>query len=1026
MDDISQSGVAFNIDTFEAIVNIMRQQDSSDKLEEERNRVAEILNQFIKREDIFSFSIEALQSNMSAYSKYYIVQGIRNSIKKFWEIQSEEFREEFKSFFFQYIISIVQSNSAHYLIEICNSALIDIFFFDFPDKWPDILQDLVNSSEVSLQNCINVFKILTSMCEFINETESNYITVKRSIEVKTAFKEYTENIINFVIKAVVSSENDEQIKSGLISLRQLIGFLNNEQYLRVDILNPIYSILARTDKHGIEIIEILSDYISLLHDVEGSEELQNTTFNVTIQVFNYLAGEDFSKAPELLENEEFQYTFITDLTDIISQLMEYVNTQEFFQLLRWVYIMTENAPERIANEIITFWSKFLRQLAIAYIDDPQINETIEQFYHSLRQELIYLVPQPLTSSKYLDDDEREKNTMISMGLITVDFFPPRECITLLTNKNPDDMISIILDNFKNLDLEKLDLKKFTGLLFSSGLVAISLDPDYLDTYLKELFQILFGLSEQFSDLQMKYLIAKTICFVTWSMNRYLDIPTNYAITRALILKILDFMVEDDFEMQFYAIHAMKQLGIKSRNTLTKSPSEDEKSLLQIFCEKTDEISEKLYIENLPELYDCLGLWIPRNPPENEVFTASWVWDHLAERILNFISNSPLNNEQELQLLVAQVKAMANIANFCKIPCSDMMKEFFEALCQLYLTFSNKLVESGIFDDDNLNQFGLLIALIKSSIMKLFDRTISNNPAKNEICSNVIIPITFNQIVIDYVNLPPIGRTPEVFNLMNSICRKHQQNFVENLQLVLTNLYLPTVQMFGDNFDSFLNVRFSFYAFLSNMCTINQILSKLGEEGSDEVLNCLENGATNPYERISNNALIGIINLFNEAYKSMKYDEISLKFIEKHLLDEICFMFNMLIDPTYKCTFDRQISAISNLCSREYAQARAEEIFYRVCSLFPNRPSQEIGEILHNAFTSFNTLIDLRNSVKSFVISVTQISPLDPDLNKQEAKEQAAKLAEQFKDVTGYVYNQAEESSNRNHLDIAQNVSSITI
>lgn len=1011
-----------NIDMLNSMVSMMDLPPgtSPDYIE----TINDYLTKFIHRDDVNTFAIPALQSEISPKSKFYVFQAIRNFIKEKWAIQEKEFQESLKSFIFQFIIDIVNANLPIFLIKIANQTLVDLIILEWPQNWPNVLPDLLNTSSISPQICANIFDILNCLSIQVKEAEENYITIQRANEVKNFIQENIEMIISFILTTTSQQTDVIYIKAGLMCIKSYIEFLTTQQLFQTELIQNILNQYANQATYEIEVIEILSEVLSSAQITDETQQQFVEIFVLTTKMLYSAVGEDFSKAPQLLNDETFIHTFVTEFTQVVLRIQECTYSEDFEaaynQIMQWMVYISANSSDDIFSLTLDYWVCVLRNvfpgILMEYLD---LSDVVESVCMQLLKIFIERMPQPLVERSIIDDDERVHNIYQNSTSLGSDYFNAQQCVALLTNYYKQEMLSLINAAYEVIDIN--DLSSFPSLLWITGAVGSSLPVEDCEELFPIILQNLFGISNSTEDIQIKYLCAKGICFISWSFYKYLQQQDHYVILKAVISKILEFMVEEDSELQLHSIVALRYFSSHMKKIFWDSPIEGEKSLLYCIVESTDNILSHLMQEYVPDFYEALAIFVQGIPASSENFdiTPLTLWGNVISKIEGLLGNAEIDEETKLTNTLTMMKAFIRISAFCKASNFPYLPMFLNNAIQLYLSSSETLQNS--ITETGLDQRGTLLLVINSQILTILDRMLAYG-SNLEISKDIVMVVTLNQIIDDYFNLNPFARSPNIFWLLNSIIKKFPTDVTPFLPKILDKVYVPTMAMISD-FKSFNEFRRPFSMFVASLMSRQKIIEEVGESGTDELLNCLKFFCNHQYQQVHDHGLNGIYNIVFGAYHDIRTETAALAFLEKNFMDIVFFLFGIILNISYKFSFDYQVSTIKNILGHDYAKAHAEEIFTRLCES-TNVDPHFINSLLEILFGDTVDLSEARDALKTLVILVTKISPTDPDLNKEEQRILASQFSEKFKNIPGYTASNA--LSNGPQFDLAQNVSSISI
>ncbi|EAX75816.1 exportin, putative, partial [Trichomonas vaginalis G3] len=193
---------------------------------------------FIKRDDAYKCVKDVLGSEFSSGTKYIALTALLDAVKFRWLSLPNDFKEEIKQYINIFIDNYIENNGEQSHISEANLILVEIAKYDFPERWPSFLSDLLQMSHKSQNHCKNVFSILSTLADEVEECFENSLTSVRSQEMKEELEKYIDSIIN-LIQETFETNNTSLIQSSLATLGRLVTYLNPEVLLQSSLLNEL-------------------------------------------------------------------------------------------------------------------------------------------------------------------------------------------------------------------------------------------------------------------------------------------------------------------------------------------------------------------------------------------------------------------------------------------------------------------------------------------------------------------------------------------------------------------------------------------------------------------------------------------------------------------------------------------------------------------------------------------------------------------------------------------------------------------
>ena len=1025
MELIGETGTELDFGVLNAVVNIVKTQTPGDVTVEQAD---ELLKSFMNREDLINFFIPALESDIANYAKYFVVKGMKNTISKLWTIIDPAIKEQVKTFIFSLIPVLLQQGADQYLILECNRVMVDILVIEWPEQWPSFLPDLFESTKVHPSVCTNSFDILTLLCEAIEEGEKCYIAIARTLEISDAIKENVESIMAFIQEVLKAPSDVKQANVAIKFLTCFVKFIEPHALFESGILNSICQQFMSEKELCVTVINLLAHAIAHPNAGPDINQYIPDVFDTVVTSLFEIAGADFSQAPELLENEAFQESFVGSITSFLVQNTGLISSpphEEYYhQILTWLFTFTSTQSEAVFNTIVEFWRNFLRR---AFMDNRSSQTEIPQFYidlfAGLRRVLIEKMPNPIIERKIIDQDEREHIITSNNSTFGSLFSIARECIVFLTNFGEEDMIAAINEAYQKLQENELNQNQLASLCWATGAVAGALQPEVEAEFFPLVIQNLFAYNNSMENFEDKVVVAKGIAFISAHFYKFLQQPDHFVVLKAVIEKNVEFVMEQDQSLQAFAIDSLKALAHRCKPNIVTAFQENEKSILAEILESIDEIVAAIMLDNLPDFFELLAILIQGCTDSSEGITPQWLWENIINRIESCGEDEGDGEVYEQQ--IALFRSLTKIPLYLRQTNFPQLPTFINAICELYIELTSKLAPF-CTEDEEVQPIGLLILGVKSEILIFLDRMLyfGNNV---EICKNIIIPIAFGPFAEDYESVPPIAKSPNVLMLIGNIIKRISPEKGDFLQVVIEKIIQPTAEMFGDNFESFSDFRLYFFRLVGSITQRNNLITEVGEETADTILHLLFFGCKHSNQAISDASIYGLSDMIRLTGVAAHTEEQALSFLDRNMIEIVAFAFEMITDITYKFSFGLHVNTLRDLLSMDFVKERADAVYLRITEMYPNRPPEEIMNMLKDLMDPTSDIQKCKSILRNFLSVVSRISETDPDLYKAERDKNANDIIQYFKEsVPGFISPSNLPLEDKPMLELVKNMATITI
>jgi hypothetical protein len=602
------------------------------------------------------------------------------------------------------------------------------------------------------------------------------------------------------------------------------------------------------------------------------------------------------------------------------------------------------------------------------------------------------------------------------------FSVARECLVFLTNFGEEDMLAAINEGYQTLQENELNGEQLASLCWATGAIAGTLKPEVEAELFSAVLQYLFEFNNSMENFEDKVIVAKGIAFISANFYKFFQKKEHFVVLKAVIEKNLEFLVEHDQSLQAFAIDSLKTLAHRCKQQIVNIVPGNEKSILAEILENMDEIVAGVMLDNIPDFFELIAILIQGCTDASEGITPQWLWENILGRIQSTGEDTGDGEVYEQQ--IALIRSLTKIPLYLRQTNFSQLPEFINGICELYIELSSKLAP--FCSDEEVQPQGNLILGVKAEILFFLDRMLyfGNNV---HICKEIIIPVAFGPMADDYEALPPIARSPNVLMLIGNILKRISPDKEDFLQVIFEKIIQPTVEMFGNSFESFQEFRLNFFKLIGSLTQRNNLIAEISDEAADTILHLLMFGCKHLNQNVSDTSIYGLSDMIRYAGALGHTNEQASTFIEKNMIDIVAFAFEMITDVTYKFSFGLHVNTLRDLLSMDFVKERANLVYLRITEMYPNRPPEEMMEMLKELMDPTSDIQKCKSILRNFLSVVSRVSETDPDLHRTERDKHANQINQYFKEsLPGFISPTNLPLEDKPVLELVKNMTSITI
>lgn len=1002
MESLATPDTPIDIQVLDCTVRLMNGTDPISQ------KARDIIDRFSLRPDSWSIVNDVLNSEQCSYNtKFIALRILRNTIQSSWSEFDQQTKDSIIQFILPQSISLANSNAEQSCINMADEVIVEILKFEWPNNYPNFIDELLQSMSESKNSFRNGVIILKELASDIYDYNDCGITSERSIEMTDAFEQQFPQIFEFISSVFINQDKNILsdplvVHSTLKALKSFVPLVDIRFFIATQLFPILCDNYLSDDSYIFDVIEIFSEISTAVTMPPEFRELIPDIFKSVVQGLGSILStnsngenepEEESKSPISSLSEDLIQILANSLTSfldrfsyIILPLDDGIWARSAVELIIQI---TETSNEDAFQTCLEFWMKVTRNCHTEFLKQATNSENSTDnlsfycsFFSELEQILITRFVCPYEIIRREDEDGIQWDEVIETKSPL--YSPMKNSIGFLTKLNSSEVFSLLMNlpNSEQNDQDALNL--FTC-------IAACLNSPLCDEFTVSAFEIATSSANE---------IGRSFLWLVSQNSRFLSL--NLEILQAVIQNVIAFLSDDD--LRAFAIFALKSLA------------SDEKFIDQFIANQLHE----------PLINSLLA---------GEMLTDDFIIDPASKIIADAINKgdegNQVNDEEKERLLSLLLDSndakwseiSSNLDPSNTLPVILTMRAYGKAaynLGPLFISHITKILPSFIEAHKffasvtaSTNEQAIIIRQVKTSIVtaiELFAKKLS-------LCPPVVVEFVITQclpLAEDFANSQKEARDPALLRLFGLLCEKNGSFLNPQMDTLFSLLFIPTMNIvtnseeqknsFGsdgscDSFDEdVINMhRSALLSFIDG--TVKGCIDFIASfnEGTlnsfVETFQLLTSFLTK--QEISTKS-IKILTGFVESVKNNASQDFISLFTSNYAINLVIDFFRIVIDPCYNFAFSEICSLLQQLLSLPIIKENAPDLASTLQqNLFHQIDESFLLEIVSSLIQSIEEKLIFRQNLRDFLIQIKKIGRNDEFFRRDEIEIEKMELNQQI-------------------------------
>ncbi|KAL7276552.1 Karyopherin transporter [Rhizina undulata] len=824
----------------------------------------QVLHQFRESPDSWTLVDKILESASYPQTKFLGLQVLDNVIQTRWKVLPKEQRQGIRNFVVGFIIQASSTpeslHAQRILINKLNLVLVSILKQDWPQDWPDFINEIISSCRTNLSICENNMAILRLLSEEVFDFSAEQMTQSKTKNLKTTMCQEFSSIFQLCSEVLSMAEQPSLISATLETLLRFLNWIPLGYIFETPIIETLrtrfleqpefrnVTMKCLTEIGGLQVNQFQYDdklvemFTSVMTSVASIIPL-STDLRIIYPTSN-------SRDQEFIQNLAlFLCNFFTPHLKLIENLpnKDYL-THSHFYLIR----ISQIEDREIFKICLEYWNKLVQELyeemqsfPIAEISPllsltqlggglsggggavhPNLHANYPLRKHlygnvlsNLRQVMIERMVRP-EEVLIVENDEGEIVREFVKESDTIQLYKTtRECLVYLTHLDVIDTENIMSDKLaKQVDGSEWSWSNCNTLCWAIGSISGAMNEETEKRFLVTVIKDLLGLTEMKRGKDNKAVVASNIMYIVGQYPRFLK--AHWKFLKTVVNKLFEFMHETHEGVQDMACDTFIKIAQKCRRHFVALQTGEQEPFIDEIVRTMSRITCDLSPQQVHTFYEACGYMISAQgqPSIQErliqelMALPNQVWD----AIIRQAAQDPtiLDNTET-------VKVIGNVMKTNVSACTSIGSYFYPQIGRIYLDMLSmyravsQMVSEGVARDGPVAPKMPRIRglrTVKKEILKLIDIYVQKADDL-EMVNSSIVPALLDAVLVDYNRNVPDARDAEVLNVMSTIISKLHGLMEDKIPIIMENVFECTLSMINKDFSEYPEHRVEFFKLL---------------------------------------------------------------------------------------------------------------------------------------------------------------------------------------------------------------------
>jgi len=967
------------------------------------NSANDKLKNYYEQDDCWVYSIDLYENATNDNTKFIAAHFLTKGIKTQWASMPIDQREGFKSFITNKIITECQNNTDSSGLTALRGALVAVMTREWPQQWPEIVDDLISSATSSPSLIKNNLSIIQQLSQDVMEFSEGTISSNRQSQLRAALETISPKIFGLVEEILSGSFGLAENSTALSTLQSIVKWLSPNFIYDSVLLVSLCQNYLHMPEYQDTILGIFGEIACMNTPTEYIATIPEIFESVIASVSQSIDNNtDFA---EMLMNQSRR---VTMLIFVISSFLEnhigIIESAGKFEAIEYalaysIGMMTQISPSNdVFKTCVDMWTSVSKHF---FFDSKSKlpNEFYMEFFAQVRRILVHFMERPEEIIICENDQgnvvkEQQKNTATVLLHKSM-----HDALCVLTNIDVNDTIEAIQELITGVHQE-CTINNINRLSWSAGAVSGAIPSDEEKRFVLKILKELLGLFGEASTTEIQAVIASGIMYVCSRYPRFL--MEHPQVLDVIIHKLIDFMHHTFEGIMDMAVDSFKTIAESCRRHFLTVHQGQSQTYLEDLLDGMDSIISDLSPELCISIFDAFSKIIAGIGDEGQkshmtrqlMARSNDRWGVIAQ------SFSP-DNAAVLSELIYLLKINGVVAQNVGSSFHIQFNALYQEMMQLYSACNAPICQMYELHNEHstsIQEFKLLVE-IKSSCLSVVN-TFVDKTTNTTIIKNNVLPYFLESVVAEYSQSPPEARVPHVVSLLSTIITRTETSVTPHLPYVYQNIIGPTIDMIKDDFESYMSFREPITDLLEKVVTNCYIsIWQMGEEEITMIYGSLMWGCKHPEHNICIGSLGAMLKLFQTVDSKAPIDFKNV-FFNTFYMQALNLAFEVLTDTVHKYAFAQQVELIKKLLQLKVDMNESSIIAEALVESFPTRDVRFFVSFIDYLKSISKETKEMQRQLRDFLIELQQYSTMDPELDPETKLNREKQIQEENSKIDG--------------------------
>lgn len=734
----------------------------------------QILIQFINDPDSWNIVDSVIaEPTVSTNCKFITLTILRDKIRFRWNLMQSEEKELVKTFIISKITEWAHNTQAkdiHALLTMVNMILVEIIKLEWPQQWPNILDDLIISCETDMLMCQNNLVIIQMFSQDVMEFNESTLTSSRWSQLSSALEHIAPQLFNLLQQIIELKSTTQLLNTAFDTLKSLVHWLNPNFIFASSFCQAMCNHFLPAVDYQLHVLGVFGEIASLGNIPDEYLQLVPSIFSIIVESLEKTITPDFNFITLIAEESDFVNTFTFTFISFINQygpiIEENDDLNSLVTALKWItnIMKTDYQDFKTCCEMWT-------QLSIRLVKENSQSkiEFYEQFLPEIRRIFAHKIELPLEFYCLKESEdiimETEQFVNINSLLYTI-MKDGLKYMAIINPQDAQDTITEMLSLVKNEWSPQL----INSVCWSAGAISGIMNGIDEQKFVILVLRDLLMMFKASDNSEKNAVLTTCIIFLVPQYPRFLVIQWNYA--QILINKIFEFMQNQNEKIREMAVIAFLTIAQRCRKRFHRKNSSEKETFLSAIFNKMSTIKQNLTQHLLVRFFEAVAIIIGMDEIDPERF------QHIRQ-LISYIP--PIVDISDSTLLSIKI-------NFYIV--SRIGPHYYDQMSNLYQTLNDIFLESSRDSTYDIN----LVYELKVWILRTIEAYIRYCPITPYLYDNLIPNVLDNLLTILYQINGQIIYLPYEFVLLRTIYKKVAANAKEYQNEIFLKVLLPVFDL----------------------------------------------------------------------------------------------------------------------------------------------------------------------------------------------------------------------------------------